>query len=43
MKRVQVHICEDGRYSSTFFEGNAGVPATVLPGLEIAIADIFGG
>jgi len=42
MKKVQVHIYENERYSSTIFEGNAGIPVTVLPGLEIAVKDIFG-
>jgi len=41
MKKVQVNIYENGHYNSTIFEGNDSIPVTVLPGLEIAVKDIF--
>jgi len=38
---VEVHIYENGHYISTAYKGNARVPVTVLPGLEIPLKDLW--
>jgi len=40
-KKVQVHIYEDGHYISTAYEDNDHIPVTVLPGLDIALKDLW--
>ena len=41
LKKVQVHIYEDGHYISTVYEDNDRIPVTALPGLGIALADLW--
>ena len=40
-KRVQVHLYENDHYLSTGYEGNDRIAVTVLPGLEIALEDLW--
>ena len=40
-RNVQVHLYEKGRYISALYEDNERIPVTVLPGLEIALEDLF--
>ena len=40
-KRVQVHIYENGSYISTIYRDNDTIPVTVLPGLEIALEELW--
>ena len=40
-KNVQVHLYEKDRYITALYEANERVPVTVLPGLEIALEDLF--
>jgi len=40
-KRVQVHIYDNGHYLSTAYEGNAQIPVTILPGLEVPLEDLW--
>ena len=40
-KSAHVHIYDNRRYISTFYRENARVPVTVLPGLEIDLADLW--
>ena len=40
-KIVQVHIYENGHYISTAYEDNEHISVTVLPGLEIALEDLW--
>ena len=41
IKKVSVHIYENGHYISTIFEDNDRIPVTVLPGLEISLEDLW--
>jgi len=40
-KNAQVHLYEKGRYITALYENDERVPVTVLPGLEIALEDLF--
>jgi len=40
-KKAQVHIYENGHYISTIYEDNAVIPVAVLPGLEIALEELW--
>jgi Uma2 family endonuclease len=40
-KKVQVHIYEKGHYLSTGYKKDARISVTVLPGLEIALDDLW--
>jgi Uma2 family endonuclease len=40
-KKVQVHIYERGRYISAIYKDSARISVSVLPGLEIALDDIW--
>ena len=40
-QQVQVHVYEAGHFISTAYKGNAVVPVTILPGLEIALETIW--
>ena len=40
-KIVNVHIYEDGRYFTTLYKDNDRIPVNILPGLEIALEDIW--
>jgi len=40
-KKVQVHIYERGRYISAIYKDSAHISVSVLPGLEIALDDIW--
>jgi Uma2 family endonuclease len=40
-KKVQVHIYEDGHYISTLYEKNDHVAVTILPGLNIALEELW--
>ena len=40
-KKAQVHIYKDGHYISTAYEDNDHIPVTVLPGLDIALEDLW--
>ena len=40
-KKVQVHIYERGRYISAVYKDSARISVSVLPGLEIALDDIW--
>jgi Uma2 family endonuclease len=40
-KKVLVHIYENGRYISAIYKDNARIPVSVLPGLEIALDDLW--
>jgi len=40
-KNIQVHLYEKGRYITAIYENDERVPVTVLPGLEIALEDLF--
>jgi len=40
-KKVQVHIYDNGHYVITAYEGNARIPVTILPGLEIPLEDLW--
>jgi Uma2 family endonuclease len=40
-RQVQVHIYENGHYISTIYKDNAHIPVTVLPGLDIALEDLW--
>jgi len=40
-QKVQVHIYENGHYLSTGYKNNARIPVTILPGFEIALADLW--
>jgi len=40
-KKALVHIYEDGRYITTSYNENARIPVTILPGLEIALEDLW--
>jgi len=40
-KKVQVHIYENGHYLSTGYKNNDRISVTVLPGLEIALKDLW--
>jgi len=41
MKKVVVHIYENGRYISSNFEDNDRIPVTILPGLEISLEELW--
>ena len=41
MKKVQVHIYQNGHYFSTIYKNNDRIPVSVLPGLEIALGDLW--
>jgi len=40
-KIVNVHIYEDGRYFTTLYKDDDRIPVNILPGLEIALEDIW--
>jgi Uma2 family endonuclease len=40
-KKAQVHIYEDGHYNNKMYEKDDHIPVTVLPGLDIALADLW--
>jgi Uma2 family endonuclease len=40
-KKVQVHVYDNGRYLSTIYKDNVRIPVAVLPGLEIALEDLW--
>jgi Uma2 family endonuclease len=40
-KAIQVHVYENGHYISSSYKGNAVVPASVLPGLQIALESLW--
>jgi len=40
-KKVQVHIYENGHYISTIYKDNVTIPVTILPGLEIALENLW--
>jgi Uma2 family endonuclease len=40
-KKVLVHIYERGRYISAIYKDSARIPVSVLPGLEIALDDLW--
>jgi Uma2 family endonuclease len=40
-RQVQVHIYENGHYLSSIYEDNDHIPVTVLPGLNIALEDLW--
>jgi len=40
-KKVQVHILENGRYITSIYSDNDRIPVSVLPGLEIALGDLW--
>jgi len=40
-KKLQVHISENGHFISSGYKGNDNVPVTVLPGLNIALGDLW--
>ncbi|MCL2442835.1 MAG: Uma2 family endonuclease [Treponema sp.] len=40
-KTIHVHIFDNGRYISTIYEGNARIPVSILPGLEIALEELW--
>ena len=40
-KKVQVHIYEKGRYYCTIYRNNDRIAVSVLPGLEIALEDLW--
>ena len=42
-KMIQVHIYKSGHYISTNYKENAKIPVTVLPGLEVALDDLWAG
>jgi len=41
VKKVHVHIFDNGRYITTIYNDNAVIPVSVLPGFEIALADLW--
>ena len=41
MRQVQVHIYENGHYISSIYENSDHIPVTVLPGLDIALEDLW--
>jgi len=41
MKKVVVHIYENGRYISSNYEDNESIPVSVLPGLEISLEELW--
>ena len=41
MKKVSVHIYENGRYISSSYEDNDRIPVTILPGLEISLEELW--
>jgi len=41
IKKVCVHIYDNGRYISTIYEDNDRIPVNVLPGLEIALEALW--
>ena len=40
-KQVEVHILENGRYSSTVYKDNDRIAVSILPGLEIALESLW--
>ena len=40
-KVIQVHIYENGHYLSTVYKNSDRIPSVVLPGLEIALEDLW--
>ena len=40
-KKILVHIYENGRYISAIYKENSRIPATILPGLEIDLDDLW--
>ncbi|MCL2832994.1 MAG: Uma2 family endonuclease [Treponema sp.] len=40
-KAVQVNLYENRRYLSTLYKDNDSIPVTILPGLEIALRDLW--
>jgi len=40
-KKVQVHVYENGRYISAVYKDSARISVAILPGLEIALDDIW--
>ena len=40
-KVAQVNLYKDRRYISTIFKGNTRIPVKILPGLEIALEDLW--
>ena len=40
-KKVYVHIFDNGRYITTIYNEDAVIPVSVLPGLEIKLADLW--
>ena len=41
VKKIHVHVYENGRYISSLYKDNACVPVTILPGLEIALEELW--
>jgi len=41
MKKVSVHIYDNGRYISSSYEDNDRIPVTILPGLEISLEELW--
>jgi len=41
LKKVSVHVYEDGHYISTSYEDNDRIPVSILPGLEISLEDLW--
>ena len=41
LKKVVVHILENDHYISSSYEDSDHIPVTILPGLEIALADLW--
>ena len=41
LKKVSVHVYENGHYISTNYEDNDRIPVTILPGLEISLKELW--
>jgi len=41
IKKIVVHIYENGHYLSTNYEDNDHIPVTILPGLEISLEELW--
>ena len=40
-KSIQVHVYDNGRYISTFYNKDANIPVAILPGLKITLKDLW--
>ena len=41
IKKVNMHIYENGHYISTAYKDNARIPVTILPGFEISLEELW--